>query len=183
MVSPASPPVSRKQLLNTFCRLFLTTVRADTERGDLKDRPWKVKETLLLPRECPLHLKGISTIRQCKKAIKPTPHPDPQIPVSRSPYIPPTCSLSFLFSTNKFSTNKILPTSAVRVFLYFHSQSRLKNPEHLKFLCVSFLHQVYHWGIPQILCPVREFRQDTKVVKMTVKFSGKGVHCHKLRHL
>jgi hypothetical protein len=31
--------------------LSLTVVRAVTERGDLKDRPQEVKETLLLPRK------------------------------------------------------------------------------------------------------------------------------------
>jgi hypothetical protein len=30
-----------------------------------------------------------------------------------------------------FSTNKILPTLAAGVHLCFHSQSGLKNPEHL----------------------------------------------------
>jgi hypothetical protein len=32
--------------------LSLTAVRANIERGDLKDRPQEVKETLLLPRKC-----------------------------------------------------------------------------------------------------------------------------------
>jgi hypothetical protein len=40
-------------------------------------------------------------------------------------------SLSLLFPPTKFSTNKIFPTSAVRVCLCFHSQSRFKNSEHL----------------------------------------------------
>jgi hypothetical protein len=35
----------------TSLSLSLTAVRAITERGDLKDRPQKVKETLL-PRKC-----------------------------------------------------------------------------------------------------------------------------------
>jgi hypothetical protein len=37
----------------TSSSLFLTAVRVVTERGDLKDRPREVKETLLLPRKCP----------------------------------------------------------------------------------------------------------------------------------
>jgi hypothetical protein len=53
----------------------------------------------------------------------------------------PICSLSLLFSTNK-----IFPTSAVGVCLCFHSQSRLKNPECLKFLCMS---SVYHIWQPR----------------------------------
>jgi hypothetical protein len=52
----------------------------------------------------------------------------------------PICSLSLLFSTNK-----IFPTSAVGVHLCFHPQSRLKNPEHLKFLHVSSVH--HHLGV------------------------------------
>jgi hypothetical protein len=36
-----------------------------------------------------------------------------------------------------FATNKIFPTSAVRVCLCFQSQSKFKNPEHLKFPHVS----------------------------------------------
>jgi hypothetical protein len=59
--------------------------------------------------------------------------------VSGSPCIP-QYAVSLLFSPTKFSTNKIFPTSAVRVCLCFHSQSRLKNPEHLKLLRVSFVH-------------------------------------------
>jgi hypothetical protein len=62
-------------------------------------------------------------------------------PVSGSP-----CILQyavFLFSPTKFSTNKIFPTSAVRVCLCFHSQSRLKNPEHLKFLRMSSVHHLH----------------------------------------
>jgi hypothetical protein len=40
-----------------------------------------------------------------------------------------------------FSTNKIFLTSAAGVHLCFHSQSRFNNPEHLKFLHVSSVHQ------------------------------------------
>jgi hypothetical protein len=36
----------------TSLSLSLIAVRVITERGDLKDRPQEVKETLLLPRKC-----------------------------------------------------------------------------------------------------------------------------------
>jgi hypothetical protein len=67
----------------------------------------------------------------------------------------PICSLSLLFTTNKFSTNKIFSTSAVRVCLYFHSQSGLKNPEHLKFLRVSSVHQCQASSSPVVSYPSR----------------------------
>jgi hypothetical protein len=56
--------------------LSLTAVRVTTERGDLKDRPLEVKETLLLPGEClyasERHLRPQA---MHKKAIKPhSPH-------------------------------------------------------------------------------------------------------------
>jgi hypothetical protein len=55
---------------------LLTAVREVTERRDLKDRPLKVKETLLLPRKCP----SASESHLCpwamhKKAIKSNPPP------------------------------------------------------------------------------------------------------------
>jgi hypothetical protein len=58
MVSPeaAGPSIAPCQqeavTEQTSSSLFLTAVRAVTERGDLKDRLQKVKETLLLPRKC-----------------------------------------------------------------------------------------------------------------------------------
>jgi hypothetical protein len=64
----------------------------------------------------------------------------------RVPLHSPICSLSLLFSPTKFSANKIFPTSTVRVCLCFHSQSRLKNPEHLKFLRMSSVHHHDCWG-------------------------------------
>jgi hypothetical protein len=48
------------------------------------------------------------------------------------------CSLSLLFSTNK-----ILLTSAAGVCLYFHSQSRSKNPQQLKFVCIICVSKEY----------------------------------------
>jgi hypothetical protein len=57
--------------------LFLTAVRAVTERGDLKDRPKEVKETLLLSRECPavserhLHPEAIHTEKGYKTQSPP----------------------------------------------------------------------------------------------------------------
>jgi hypothetical protein len=60
----------------------------------------------------------------------------------RVPLHSPICSLSLLFSPTKFSTNKMVPTSAVRACLCFHSQSRLKKPEHLKFLRMSSVHHL-----------------------------------------
>jgi hypothetical protein len=38
-----------EQTLSSLC---FTAVNVVTERGDLKGRPWEVKETLLLPRKC-----------------------------------------------------------------------------------------------------------------------------------
>jgi hypothetical protein len=55
----------------------------------------------------------------------------------------PIYRLSLLFSPAKFSTNKIFPASAVGVCLCFQSQSRLKNPEHLKLLHVSSVHHIW----------------------------------------
>jgi hypothetical protein len=48
-ISPCQQEAVTEQ---TSLSLFLTVVRVVTERGDLKDRPWEVKETLL-HRECP----------------------------------------------------------------------------------------------------------------------------------
>jgi hypothetical protein len=51
-VGPFIAPCQQEAVTEqTSSSLFLTAVRAVTERGDLKDRPWKVKETLLLPRK------------------------------------------------------------------------------------------------------------------------------------
>jgi hypothetical protein len=103
-----------------------------------KGDKWSRRHLFFPGNQC-LHLRGISTLRQCKKAIKSNPHPDPYwttsfwVPLHAQP-----CSLSLLFSTNK-----IFPTSAAGIYLCFHSQSRLKNPEHLKFLHVSSVHQNY----------------------------------------
>jgi hypothetical protein len=50
----------------TSLSLFLTTVRAVTERGDLKDRPQEVKETLLRPRKFPFAFER----HLCHKAMQ-----------------------------------------------------------------------------------------------------------------
>jgi hypothetical protein len=56
----------------------LLRVLGSTMRMKVKDRLQEVKDTLLLPGNTCLHLKGISTLRQCtKNAIKPNPHLDP----------------------------------------------------------------------------------------------------------
>jgi hypothetical protein len=105
-----------------------------------------------------LHLKGVSAIRQCKKATKPTPYPDPQDHwFPGPPAFPNMLSFSFLLQI-KFSTNKIFPIPVVRVCLCFHSQSRLKNPEHLKFLCMSSVHQKHkYWK-----CPMNKIQNSIK---------------------
>jgi hypothetical protein len=93
---------------------------------------------LSFPGNLCLHPRGISVLRQRKKAIKtqsPTLPTGP--PGSGSPCIPHyAVFLSFLFSTNK-----IFPTSAAGVRLCFHSQRMLESAEHLKFLHVSSVHQ------------------------------------------
>jgi hypothetical protein len=49
---PSIVPCQQKAVTEqTLMSLFLTAVRVVTERGDLKDRPQEVKETLLLPRK------------------------------------------------------------------------------------------------------------------------------------
>jgi hypothetical protein len=55
------------------------------------------------------------------------------VPLHAPPY-----SLSLVFSTHKFFL-----TSAAGVHLCFHSQSGLKNPEHLEFLCMSSVHHIW----------------------------------------
>jgi hypothetical protein len=100
------------------------------------------KRHLSFPGNLCLHLRDISAPMQCKKRLKnPIPTLVQGITGFRVPLHSPICSLSLLFSPTKFSTNKILPTCAVGVCLCFHPQSRLKNPEHLKFLRVSSMHQ------------------------------------------
>jgi hypothetical protein len=101
-----------------------------------------VEETPLLPRKpLPAPERHLCP-RQYKKGYKtPLPILTHGITGFRVLLHSPICSLSLLFSTNK-----IFPTSAVRVCLCFHSQCRLKNPEHLKFLHVSSVHH---------LCPSR----------------------------
>jgi hypothetical protein len=69
MLRDSSSPCQQEAVTEqTLSSLFLTAVRAVTERGDLKDRLREVKETLL-PRKCPVHLKGISALRQCQKRL------------------------------------------------------------------------------------------------------------------
>jgi hypothetical protein len=52
-VGPFIAPCQQEVVIEqTLSCLFLTAVRVVTERGDLKDRPREVKETLLLPRKC-----------------------------------------------------------------------------------------------------------------------------------
>jgi hypothetical protein len=136
----------------TSSSLSLTAVRAVTERGDLKDRPREVET--LLPRKCLF----ASERHLCHQAMQigyktPLPTLTQGITGFRVPLHSPICSLSLLFSPTKFSTNKIFLTSAVRVCLCFHSQSRLKNPEHLKFLCKSSVH---HPVPPVTKCPSQE---------------------------
>jgi hypothetical protein len=71
-----------------------------------------------------------------KKAIKPIPTLTHGTTGFQVPLHSPPCSISLLSSTNK-----ILLTSTAGVCLCFHSQSGLKNPEHLKSQCMS---SVYH---------------------------------------
>jgi hypothetical protein len=52
-VGPFIAPCQQEAVTEqTLSSPSLTAVRAITERGDLKDRPQEVKETLLLPRKC-----------------------------------------------------------------------------------------------------------------------------------
>jgi hypothetical protein len=96
-----------------------------------------IKEILLLPRK-PLSApeRHLCPPAMQKNAIKPNPQLDPWDHRFWVPLHSPICSLSLLFSTNK-----IFLTSAVGVHLCFHPQSGLKNPEHLKFLLMSSMHQ------------------------------------------
>jgi hypothetical protein len=100
-----------------------------------------VKETLLLPRKSLFASERHLLHQAMQKGYKtPLPTLAHGITSFQVPLHSPICSLSLLFSPTKFSTNKIFPTSAVRVYLSFHSQRRLKNPEHLKFLRMSYVH-------------------------------------------
>jgi hypothetical protein len=81
-----------------------------------------------------LHLKGISTLRQCKKGYKT--HFPPWF--MGSPVCIPQHAV-FLFSSLWIKYFQPL----LWVCLCFHSQSRLKNPEHLKFLHVSSMHHIW----------------------------------------
>jgi hypothetical protein len=89
-----------------------------------------VKETPLLPRkplsapERHLHPQALQKGYKTQSPTRPT-----EPPVSGSPCIPH-------YAVFLFSTNKIFLTSAALVHLCFHSQSRLKNPEYVKFLHV-----------------------------------------------
>jgi hypothetical protein len=56
----------------------------------------------------------------------------------QDPLHSPICSLTLLLSANE-----IFLTSAVGVCLCFHSQSRLKNTEELKYMCMSSGHQIW----------------------------------------
>jgi hypothetical protein len=105
----------------------------------LKDRLQEVKKTLL-PRKCLSAFERYPCPQAThkKKAIKPNPHLDPwdhrfPVPLHSLP-----CSPSLLFSTNH-----IIPTFISGVCRCFHSQSGLKNPEHLTFLYVSSVHHIW----------------------------------------
>jgi hypothetical protein len=88
-----------------------------------------------------LHLREISTLTQYTKRLKnPISNPTHRTTGLQVPLHAPSCSFSPLFSTNKFFL-----TSAAGVHLCFHSQSRTKNPKHLKFLRMSSAHQ-YVYG-------------------------------------
>jgi hypothetical protein len=82
----------------TSLSLFLTAVRAVTERGDSKDRPWEVKETLLLPRKLLFaYERHLCPQAMQKLAIKSTPHPGLGSLVSGSPCIPQYAIFLFSF--------------------------------------------------------------------------------------
>jgi hypothetical protein len=95
-----------------------------------------VKETPFLPRKLlaapERHLCPQAMQKGYKNPLSTLTHGT----VFQVPLHSPLCGLSLLFSTNK-----IFPTSATGVCLCFHSQSGLKNPEHLKFPCMSSVHQ------------------------------------------
>jgi hypothetical protein len=94
-------------------------------------------KTLLLPRK---HTSA-SERHLCPQAVhkKRLKSPIPTLTQGTTgfqvPLHSPPCSLSVLFSTNK-----IFLTSAAGVHLGFHSQSGLKNPEHLNFQHMSSVH-------------------------------------------
>jgi hypothetical protein len=114
-VGPFITPCQQEAVTEqTTLSLSLTAVRATIEWGNegLKDGlqevtkgdKWSRRHFPSLGNTC-LHLKGI--IRQCKKAIKPTPHPDPQGSLVSGdhrflvPLYSPICCLSLLFSVTK----------------------------------------------------------------------------------
>jgi hypothetical protein len=140
---PYIAPCQQKAITEqTSSSLFLTAVRVTIERGD-----WKMdcrgSQKVISGQEdtSPSQETSVCTWEKClpsgnvKKATKPNPQPDPQPRISRSLCIP--CHAVFLFSTNK-----IFLTSAAGVHLCFHPQSGLKNPEQMKFLRVSSVHQI-----------------------------------------
>jgi hypothetical protein len=100
VAGPSIAPCQQEAVTEqTSSSLYPTAVRVITERGDLKDRPQEVTETLLLPRKrlfaserhlCPQAIQ--------KYAIKPTPHPDScGSLVSGSPCIPQHAVFLFSF--------------------------------------------------------------------------------------
>jgi hypothetical protein len=98
----------------------------------VKDRLQEVPKGDNCPRRLffPGDLRDISTLRQYKKRAIKTRFPNwPMGPPVSGFYCMPPCSPPL-----PFSTNKIFPTSAAGVCLCFQSQSRSKNPEHLKIL-------------------------------------------------
>jgi hypothetical protein len=102
---PFITPVSRKQLLNRLqLSLFLTVVRAVTERGHLKDRLREVKETLL-PRKCPSaserHLSPQAMQKSYKNPIPTLTHWDHRFPG------PPAFPIMQSFSSLLFSSLQI----------------------------------------------------------------------------
>jgi hypothetical protein len=141
-IAPCQQEAITEQILLS---LSLTAVRATIERGD-----WRM--------DCKRSQKVIngqgdtSPSQKTSVCIWETSLPSGNTqngyiiqspPQPTRPWVPlpsPLWSLSLLFCTNK-----IFPTSAAGVCLCFHSQSRLKNPEHLKFLCVSSVHQDQEW--------------------------------------
>jgi hypothetical protein len=69
-VGPFITPCQQEAVTEqTSSSLFLTAVRAVTDRGDLRDSLQEVKETLLLPRKCSFVSESFSALRQCKKRL------------------------------------------------------------------------------------------------------------------
>jgi hypothetical protein len=122
----------------SISKAFLISRTEGWTAGGPKGDNWS-REHFFFPGNICLHLTDISTHRQYTKkgykTLSPT-WPTGSL-VSRSPCMPPF-SLSLLFSTNK-----IFPTSAAGVCLCLHSQSGLKNPEHLKFLHMLSVHHIW----------------------------------------